>query len=153
MGEQNLTDASNSCYTEIIYSLGESLMPFYKILTLIFFVIILNACSTGQVKKVAKVSRSLTGGDVERAQLLEPSVKEALDYEMRVCMDGDVKNIEKRTKCIHLAVEKVRKDKGLNDEIDFGGEVIIRELDENAAVNEDAVDNKKDDEDSKEDDQ
>lgn len=128
-------------------------MSFYKTLSLIGSVLILTACSTSQVQKVAKVSRTLTGGDVERAQLLEPSVKEALDHEMRVCMDGDVKNIEKRTQCIHLAVEKVRKDKGLDKKVDLGGEVIIRELDSGSAVNEDAVDKKKDDEDSQEDDQ
>ncbi|NVJ68093.1 MAG: hypothetical protein HWE16_16535 [Gammaproteobacteria bacterium] len=94
----------------------------------------LAACSAATTQKVAKTMRGLTGGDQPRSAFLDSSVKEALEHEMRVCLDGNYKDQELRVKCTQIAVAKVKAQKGLDEEIDLGGEVIVRQIDEDEVI-------------------
>lgn len=112
-------------------------------LSMLFF---LTACSQSSVQKVAKISRGLTGGEQPRSAFLEPSVKEALEHEMRVCLDGNYKDVELRAECVQTAVAKVKAQKGLDEDLDLGGEVIVIQSDED-----DVIDGTKDDKNKKDD--
>ncbi len=103
-------------------------------LTIISGLVFLSACSSSSVQTTAKIIRGLTGGDVPRKAFLDPSVKEALDHEMKVCMDGVEDDVELRTKCIQIAYAKVKAQKGLDKEIDLGGEVIVKQVDDDEVI-------------------
>lgn len=95
---------------------------------------LLAACSQSSVQKVAQVSRALTGGEQPNSAFLDPTVKELLEYEMRVCLDGNHKNAELRAECIQVAVAKVKAQKGLDEDVDLGGEVIVRQSDDDEVI-------------------
>lgn len=105
-----------------------------KIAFSLLSILFVFGCSSSQVQSVAKTMRGLTGGDHSRAAFLEPSVKEALDHEMRVCLDGEHEDVDLRAKCIQIAYDKVKAQKGLDKELDLGGEVIVEQIDENAVI-------------------
>ncbi len=94
----------------------------------------LTACSASTVQKVAQVSRMLTGGEQPRSAFLDPTVKELLAHEMRVCLDGNEDDIELRAECAQIAVAKVKAQKGLDEDLDLGGEVIVRRVDEDEVI-------------------
>ncbi|MRX28249.1 membrane lipoprotein lipid attachment site-containing protein [Kangiella sp. HZ709] len=105
-----------------------------KKIILALSIVVLTACSTSTVQKVAKVSRILTGGDPPRSAFLDSTVKEALAHEMSVCLDGNENDIELRAECAKIAVAKVKEQKGLEEDIDLGGEVIVRRVDEDEVI-------------------
>ncbi len=109
-------------------------MDIMKKIILLLAVITLGACSSGTAQKVAKTMRGLTGGDQPNSAFLDPTVKELLEYEMRVCLDGNDKDAELRAACIQTAVSKVKAQKGLDEDIDLGGEVIVRQSDEDEVI-------------------
>ncbi len=126
--------ATISCYTGLIVILNShgALMPMRVLI--LGSILFLSACSASQVQKAAQISRGLTGGDQPRSAFLEPSVKEALEHEMRVCLDGNYKDAELRAECIQIAVAKVKEQKGLDEDLDLGGTVTVREIDEEEII-------------------
>lgn len=105
-----------------------------KKLILLFSLVCLTACSTSTVQKVAEVSRKLTGGDQPRSAFLDSTVKEALEHEMRVCLDGNFDDAQLRAECVQTAVAKVKEQKGLDDNVDLGGQVTVEQTDEEEVI-------------------
>ncbi|WP_251358934.1 hypothetical protein [Kangiella sp. TOML190] len=109
---------------------------------LLIGIIIISGCSSSSVQSAAKTVRGLTGGDVPRSQFLDPSVKQALEHEMRVCLDGNYEDVELRSKCVQVAYAKVKAQKGLDELPEVDGEVIVKQVDEDDVI--DGTEDKKD---------
>lgn len=103
-------------------------------LLLILIAVFIAGCSSSATQKVASVTRALTGGEQPASAFLDPTVKELLEYEMRVCLDGKDKDPELRTECIKTAVAKVKAQKGLDEEPDLDGEVIVRQTSDDEVI-------------------
>lgn len=106
--------------------------------------LILAACSSTGNNDAWKTISNLLGGQPDQSVFKETTVKEALEYEYRVCL-GDYEGHQDRMKqCMEEAYAKVVEEKGIGER-PTDGEVIIREVDDDEVLNEDNDENNEDD--------
>lgn len=106
----------------------------------------LFACtSTGTTgKNVFKTVSKLFGGQPDRKEFLDTTVKEALEYEYRLCLGEYEGHHEKMKECIDEAYAKVVEEKGIGERPD-DGRVIIREVGDDEVINEGSQDDSEED--------
>lgn len=106
----------------------------------------LIACtSTGTTgKDVFKTVSKLFGGQPDRKEFLDTSVKEALEYEYKLCLGDYEGHHEKMKECVEEAYAKVVEEKGIGERPD-DGRVIIREVGDDEVINEESQDGSQED--------
>lgn len=97
----------------------------------------LTACTTSQGVDAAKALSSLFGGPPDRAQMLDPTVEEALQYEFDKCMSGKEFTADSQSQCIQLAYATVKEDMNLEERPGQDGTVIIERVDDDEMIYED----------------
>lgn len=97
----------------------------------------LSACTTSQGVDAAKALSKLFGGPPDRAQMLDSTVEEALQYEFDKCMSGKEFTADSQSKCIKLAYATVKEDMNLEERPGQDGTVIIERVDDDEMIYED----------------
>jgi len=96
-----------------------------------------TACTTAQGTDTLKVISQLLGGAPERSQMLDASVKEALQYEFDRCMSGKEMTAETQSQCIQLAYGTVKEEMNLEERVGEDGRVIIKRIEDDELIYED----------------
>lgn len=101
-----------------------------------FGVVLLTSCTSQQVKQTVKTISAFTGGPPPpRGMMLDSTAKQELDRQMKLCMDGDEYDHQKRTECVQEVYQKVKEMKGLDDR-PTDGRVIIKKVEDDEVINE-----------------
>ena len=108
-----------------------------KLLALCATITTLSACTTSQGVDAAKALSQLFGGPPDRAQMLDATVKEALQYEFDRCMSGKEMTADTQSECIQLAYATVKEDMNLEERPGQGGRVIIERVEDDEMIYED----------------
>ena len=112
-------------------------------LLLIVGLSLMVGCSAGGDSALKNIS-TLLGGQHDQSVFKDTTVKEALEYEYRVCL-GDYEGQHARMKqCVSEAYAKVVEEKGIGER-PTGGEVIIKEVGDDEVINEDIDENNNND--------
>ena len=98
----------------------------------------LSACTTTQGSDALKALSQLLGGQTDRAQMLDATVEEALQYEFDRCMSGKEMTADVQSECIQLAYATVKEDMNLEERRGPDGRVIIERVDDEDMIYEDA---------------
>lgn len=108
-----------------------------KLVVICITITALAACTTSQGVDAAKALSSLFGGPPDRAQMLDPTVEEALQYEFDKCMSGKEFSADSQSQCIQLAYATVKEDMNLEERPGQDGTVIIERVDDEGMIYED----------------
>ena len=108
-----------------------------KLLVICVAALSANACTTSQGTDAMRALSYLFGGQPDRAQLLDPTVKEALQYEYDLCMDDKSMTAEAQSECIKLAYATVKEDMNLEERPGQDGTVIIERVEDDEMIYED----------------
>lgn len=98
-------------------------------------IIILSACSSTNGKDFFHIMSGLLGGQPDKKVFMDTSVKEELKYEYRLCLDDYEGNQEDMSRCMQDAYARIAEEKGIGERPE-GGEVIIKEVDEDDVIDE-----------------
>lgn len=101
--------------------------------------IALSSCSTTGDNDALKTISKLLGGQQDQSVFKDTTVKEALEYEYRVCLGDYQGERDKMKACVEEAYAKVVEEKGIGER-PTGGDVIIREVEDDEVINEDSQD-------------
>jgi hypothetical protein len=118
--------------------------------TMTFFFLVASTslfigCSSGGNGALKTISQ-LLGGQPDQSVFKDTTVKEALEYEYRVCLGDYEGHHDKMKSCIEEAYAKVVEEKGIGER-PTDGEVIIKEVDDEV-INEDSESSESDDTDN-----
>lgn len=108
-----------------------------KLAALYTLMIALTGCTTSQGVDAAKALSKLFGGQPDRAQMLDPTVEEALQYEFDKCMSDKEFTADSQSQCIQLAYATVKEDMNLEERPGQDGTVIIERVDDEDMIYED----------------
>lgn len=108
-----------------------------KLLALGASFVVISACTTSQGVDAAKALSQLFGGPPDRAQMLDATVEEALQYEFDKCMSGKEFTADSQSECIQLAYATVKEDMNLEERPGEDGRVIIERVDDEDMIYED----------------
>lgn len=89
-----------------------------------------TACTTTQGTDAVKALSYLFGGPPDRAQMLDATVEEALQYEFDRCMSGQELTAEVQSECIKTAYATVKEEMNLEERRGADGRVIIERVDD-----------------------
>lgn len=115
-----------------------------KLLALCASVVGITACTTTQGTDAVKALSYLFGGQPPRAQMLDATVKEALQYEFDLCMSGEEFTAEVQSECIQTAYATVKEDMNLEERRGEDGRVIIERVDDEDMIYEEADEQEED---------
>ncbi|HEY9032164.1 MAG TPA: hypothetical protein VIM93_12445 [Kangiella sp.] len=101
-----------------------------KLLALCASLVGVTACTTTQGTDAVKALSYLFGGQPPRAQMLDATVKEALQYEFDRCMSDQELTAEAQSECIQTAYATVKDDMNLEERRGEDGRVIIERVDD-----------------------
>lgn len=105
-----------------------------KLLAFSIVFVVLSACTTSQGTDAAKALSKLFGGPPDRAQMLDSTVEEALQYEFDKCMSGKEFSADSQSECIQLAYATVKEDMNLEERPGQDGRVIIERVDDDDMI-------------------
>ncbi|ACV27687.1 hypothetical protein [Kangiella koreensis] len=108
-----------------------------KSLTLCVSLVVITACTTTQGTDALKALSYLFGGQPDRAQMLDATVEEALQYEFDRCISGQELTAEVQSECIKTAYATVKEDMNLEERVGEDGRVIIERVDDEDMIYED----------------
>ncbi|WP_169816850.1 hypothetical protein [Kangiella sediminilitoris] len=77
----------------------------------------------------------LLGGQPDKEVFKDSTVKEELEYQYRICKSEYEEHTEEMSLCVREAYEQIIEEKGIGERPE-GGRVIIEEVDESDAINE-----------------
>lgn len=112
-----------------------------KLIVICTIVTALAACTTSQGVDAAKALSGLFGGPPDRAQMLDSTVEEALQYEFDKCMSDEEFSADSQAQCIQLAYATVKEDMNLEERPGQDGTVIIERVDDEDMIYEDDQEN------------
>ncbi|RDX35757.1 hypothetical protein DZA50_06140 [Kangiella sp. HD9-110m-PIT-SAG07] len=94
-------------------------------------------CSSNGGNGALKTISKLLGGQPDQSVFKETTVKEALEYEYRVCLGDYEGQQDKMKECVEEAYAKVVEEKGIGER-PTDGEVIIKDVSDDEVINEDS---------------
>lgn len=101
-------------------------------------------CSTNGGKGALKTISTLLGGQHDQSVFKDTTVKEALEYEYRVCLGDYEGQQDKMQECVQEAYAKVVEEKGIGER-PTDGEVIIKDVSDDEVINDDSDEDDADD--------
>ena len=91
-------------------------------------------CSSNGGNGALKTISTLLGGQHDQSVFKDTTVKEALEYEYRVCLGDYEGQQDKMQECVQEAYAKVVEEKGIGER-PTDGEVIIKDVSDDGVIN------------------
>ncbi len=118
-----------------------------KLLALGVSLVGVTACTTTQGTDAVNALSYLfygEGGQPARAQMLDATVEEALQYEFDRCISGQELTTEVQSECIKTAYATVKEDMNLEERRGADGRVIIERVDDEDTIYEESEEQESD---------
>ena len=116
---------------------GLSMRKAFSCFSLAAVVLFLASCSSNGGNGALKTISKLLGGQPDQSVFKDTTVKEALQYEYRVCLGDYEGDQERMRECVQEAYAKVVEEKGIGER-PTDGEVIIKDVSDDEVINDDS---------------